>query len=468
MATIPSVRSSFTGAPFDPFALDALRTALQGVALTPGDDGYADASACWSVLIRHEPAIVVMAETTDDVILAVRFANAHDLPIAVQGTGHGQPAPCVGGMLVNTSRMQGVTIFPQARRARAEAGVKWESVVPLAHEHGLAPLAGSTTDVGVVGYTLGGGHGWLARKYGRAADMILAADIVTAKGELLHVTEESEPALFRALKGGSGNYGIVTELEFGLVPVETVYGGSVMYPLADASCVFTAFNAWSAAQPEDITASIGIMRFPPVPFVPEPLQGQAVVFVRACAVGNLERGEAAIAEMRSLGTPLFDTFATMPFTEIDAISMDPKDPMPAMSGTMILSELDAATIDAVLEQVGPGAETPLLMVEMRDYRSLPEVGGLSLFALGIPFAPEAGMAIEGAITGLRHALAPHVSDRVLLNFLGDGDVGEERTRAAFGETEYLWRQDMKRRYDPQNRFRFNHNIAPLKISVIEG
>src|SRR5690606_29298007 len=168
VATIPSVRSSFTGAPFDPFALDALRTALQGVALTPGDDGYADASACWSVLIRHEPAIAVMAETTDDVILAVRFANAHDLPIAVQGTGHGQPTPCVGGMLVNTSRMQGVTIFPQARRARAEAGVKWESVVPLAHEHGLAPLAGSTTDVGVVGYTLGGGHGWLARKYGRA------------------------------------------------------------------------------------------------------------------------------------------------------------------------------------------------------------------------------------------------------------------------------------------------------------
>ncbi len=147
----------------DPIAVDTLRAELQGDAFLPGDDGYAGAVFCWGVLIRHEPVIAVMPETAADVARAVAFAAKHDLPVAVQGTGHGQPIPCTGGMLINTSRMQGVSIDPTSRRAIVEAGVKWAKVIPLAHEHGLAPLNGSSSDVGVVGYTLGGGVGWLAR-----------------------------------------------------------------------------------------------------------------------------------------------------------------------------------------------------------------------------------------------------------------------------------------------------------------
>jgi hypothetical protein len=320
-----------------------------------------------------------------------------------------------------------------------------------------------------VGYTLGGGTGWLARQYGRAADRIVAADLVTADGNLIQVSEESHPDLFWAIHGGSSNFGIVTALEFGLVPVERVFGGSVMYPLEMAKEVFAAFNTWTASLPEGITATITIMRFPPLPFLPPMLQGVAAVIVRACAVGDLSAGEAVIEPMRRLGTPILDTFDTLPFSAIDAISMDPVDPLPAVGRTLTLPSLDEETVDALLAVAGPGIESPVLMFEIRhlatpgaEHRLAPDDVAFSAYAVGITPAPEIKTAVEREMDKFGAALADYASSHVLLNFLGDGDVGEYRTRAAYTEADYLRLQEIKATYDPRNRFRFNHNIAPAR------
>ena len=466
-----STVSPFTTSLPDAGAVAGLRSSLQGNVFLPGEEGYAVAVTAWAALVRHTPDIVVMPETVHDVARAVAFAHEFDLPVAVQGTGHGMPVPCTEGMLINTSRMQRVVIYPEWRMARVEAGATWEHVIPLAHAHGLAPLNGSSSSVGVVGYTLGGGHGWMARKYGRAADRLVAADVVTADGRLLHVSNDSHPELFWALKGGSGNFGIVTALEFELVPVDTIFGGAVLYPIADAPRVFEAFSSWTDTLPEDITASIALVRLPPMPDLPPMLQGVQAVVIRACAVGDLRAGEATIAPMRELGTTIMDTFCEMPYTAIDAISMDPKDPMPAFATAMALNDLDDATISSLLACAGPGVDSPLLSIEIRDYRRTGPKGisrgagafeGLSLFAVGVPVNPEVGSALHCALGGLHDAMRPHMAERVLLNFLGDGDLGPERTRAAFATDDFARLQEVKRRYDPQNRFRFNHNIPPAE------
>lgn len=462
-----SVASSLS---FD--AVARLREGLRGDAYLPGDDGFAGAIAAWSLLVHHSPVLAVMPESAGDIAAAVSFAAAHDLPVGIMGSGHGQPVPCEGGILVNTSRMRAVTVDPATRIARVEPGAKWADVIPLAHEHGLAPLNGSSSDVGVVGYTLGGGHGWMTRKYGRAADHIVAVELVTASGEQVRVTEEAEPELFWALRGGSSNFGIVTALEFGLVPVSTVYGGCTMYPLTEAKQVMAAFSRWSPTLPAGITASIGIIRFPPLPELPPMLQGASLVVVRACAVGDLTGGAALIEPMRSVGTPVMDTFGKMPYTAIDAISMDPVDPMPIMATTLILRDLDEATINAILAVAGPEVETPLMLIDIRDLRpaaggangaegdARAYINGLPVYVAAAPMNEEMGGAIMTAMAGLRETLAPFASDRVLLNFLGDGDDGPERTRAAFPAEAWERLREVKRRYDPTNRFRFNHNIAP--------
>lgn len=297
----------------------------------------------------------------------------------------------------------------------------------------------------------------------------MAADVVTVTGELLHVSADSHPDLFWAINGGSGNFGIVTALEFGLVPVEGVFGGSVMYPLAEARDVFDAYSRWTETVPDDVTSSIGILRLPPVPTLPLPLQGAQVVVVRACAVGDLAAGESAIAPMRSLGTPVMDTFGAMAITALDAISMDPKESVPVLATTVTLAALDDGTIGALLGIAGPGMETPIVSIEVRDLRrhdvqdaatGAGAFEGLSLFAVGTTMTPDATIAITEALSALQDALRPHAGERILLNFLGEGDHGPDRTRAAFDEDEYTRLREVKHRYDPENRFRFNHNIAP--------
>ena len=454
-----------------------LRLGLRGDVFMPGSPGYREATASWIVNAGHRPDLVVLAECARDIQLAVRFAGERGLPVGVQATGHGVLAPVTRGILINTSRMQGVSVDPVARTARVEAGVTWAKVLPLAQEHGLAPLLGSSTAIGVVGYTLGGGTGWLARRYGFAADRIVAADLVTADGDLIHVTEVAHPEVLWALRGGSGNFGIVTALEFELVPVSAVFGGTAFYPIAHAKAVLSAFTAWTEGLPEEITASVGIMRFPSLSQVPPHLQGEAVVFTRACGIGDLERAEAIIGPIRKIGgiAPLMDTFGAMPFSAIDAISMDPVDPMPFAATTTSLDTLDEATIDRLLAVVGEGVETPVMMVEIRYIDGavdrMPRRDGVAnrhdapmgVMMGAVVADPALGPAVHAALAEVEAAFAPASSGSLLLNFLHFGDTAEERVRACFAKDDYLRLRQVKADLDPGNMFRYNANIPPATV-----
>ena len=266
----------------DPSLLEGLRSRLRGEVVSPGDDGYDRARQAWNLSAEHRPALVVIAEDASDVRNAVRFARTSGLGVGVLATGHGTGQACNGGLLVNTSRMHGVRVDPSARVARVDAGAIWEDVVEDAATHGLVGLPGSSMTVGVVGYTLGGGFGWLGRRYGLAAHSITKAEVVTADGEFLTASPTEHPDLFWGLQGGTGNLGIVTSLEFSLHPLREVYGGNLYYPLERARDVLEFYAEWSRTAPYELTAATTFRVFPPLPSVPERLRGTTLVALRGC------------------------------------------------------------------------------------------------------------------------------------------------------------------------------------------
>ncbi|MPZ23719.1 MAG: FAD-binding protein, partial [Dehalococcoidia bacterium] len=310
--------------------------------------------------------MIVGAASAEDVVAAVRYAAANGLPIGVQATGHGIVNTFEGGVLVTTSRLSEVSCDPRSGRARVGAGVRWGEVIRAAAEHGLAPLSGSSPTVGVVGYTLGGGFGLLGRKYGYAADHVHRIEVVTADGELRTASADENSDLFWALRGGKGNFGIVTAIEFTLFPLPEFYGGALTYPGARAAELLPAYRDWAASVPEEMTSSIAIMRLPPIPDIPEPLRGQFITWIRISYAGDAEKGAALVEPLRRLSPAILDTVHAMPYTESWSIHMDPVDPLPAHDGALALSELSDGAIDAFLERVGPGAECSLLMAELRQ------------------------------------------------------------------------------------------------------
>jgi FAD/FMN-containing dehydrogenase len=260
-----------------------LRTAVTGDVFTRGEVGYDEARRAWNLTTDERPAVVVVAGSAADVVQAVRFARSRGMRIAPQGTGHGSEPlePLQDAMLLRTVRMRGVRIDPAARAARAEAGAVWQDVTVPAGEHGLAALAGSSPDVGVTGYTLGGGMGWLARRYGLAANSVTAAEIVTLDGRLRRADAGHEPDLFWAVKGGGGSVGVVTALEMRLYPVRELYAGALFFPIQRAAEVLRAWRAWTGTVPDEITSLSRILRLPPLPGVPERLRGRAFTLVEA-------------------------------------------------------------------------------------------------------------------------------------------------------------------------------------------
>jgi hypothetical protein len=447
-----------------------LQERVRGSVLTPEHPDFTAASAAWVANTVHAPALVVLAESADDVVESVRFAALHELKVAVQATGHGAIAPVEGGVLINTSRMRGYSIDPVTKTARVEAGVKWSHMMQDLQAHGLAALSGSTSDVGVVGYTLGGGIGWFARKHGFAADRVIAFDLVTAAGELIHVTGESHPDLFWGVRGAGSNFGIVTSMEFSLIELESFYGGAVMYELADAPEVFRAYTQWTETAPESITSSIAIMRLPPLPMIPEPLRGKAFVTIRA--VGPIVGAEFIIDPLRKLATPIMDAFGYYPYAAIDLVSSDPVDPMPEMSSAHLLTAVTPETIDAVLNIAGEGKNFPVLMVEFRHIDGAARKAGLTdcsanrhdvpwmVFAAAVPFAPEVVPAIEGALAALEAALEPVDTGALYTNFVMRTNNPVDQTRRAYTPGIYAWLQRVKKDWDPTNRFCFGRCILP--------
>ena len=265
----------------------------------------------------------------------MRHAKEADLAVHVQSTGHGYPHQAHGGMLVNTSGMQSLSLDPQACSARVGAGVRWDRVIEEAAPHGLAPLNGSSPDVGVVGYTLGGGTGPMGRTFGFAADQVRGIQLVTADGSLVEVDAESEPELFWALRGGKCSIGIVTELEFNLVPVPGVYGGAIFFAGSDAPAIMHAYGDWVHTLPESTTASIALLRLPDDEHIPAPLRGKLPVHLRFVHVGDERTGAAQLEPMRRAGSPLVDLVGMLPYAAIGSVHQDPTDPMPAWEGSLL-------------------------------------------------------------------------------------------------------------------------------------
>ena len=450
--------------------VEALRARLRGTLLRPGEEGYDKASRAWNLNARQEPAVVVVAKGAGDILSAVRFARDWKLGVGVMATGHGVGKPADGGVLINTSRMRGVSIDPVSRTARVEAGALWKDVIPKAQAHGLAGLAGSAPHVGVVGYTTGGGFGWLGRKYGLNSASVTEADVVTADGELVSTNENAD--LLWGLKGGGGNFGIVTSLEFRLYPLTTVYGGAVFYPAENASELLEVYASWSAGLPDEMTTAFAFMNIPPLPHLPEPLRGKSVV-VKGCYCGERpEDGEALFRPVREgLGEPIVDTFGEMPAASLYQVSKDPVDPMGIVQYAGMLSDLSPEAIDALVGVAGAGSGSPLLMVEVRQLggaltrtpEHLSPMGSgdarYSLNVLGATFTPEMAEGVKARMARLAEAVRRYQTGETFVNFM-EVDPAEERVRAAYPAEDWERLVALKDEHDPKNLFRFNRNIPP--------
>lgn len=444
-----------------------LRSLVHGPVYAAGDDGMAAEVATWNVAVQHTPAIAVGATCAADVAAAVSWATARGLGVAVQATGHGPVRNAAGSMMITTRRMQGLSVDPERRIARVEAGVKWQRVLEAAAEVGLVGLCGSSSDVGVVGYTLGGGMGSLGRKYGFAADHVRTVEIVTADGRLRRICADNEGELFWAVRGGKGNVGIVTALEIELVPEATLVAGGIFFAGQDAPALLHAFREWAPTLPEEVSTSIAIMRMPPMEELPPPLRGQTVVHLRyAYAGADLDLGERLVEPMKAAGEILLGFIGPIRTTEMDSIHMDPVDPLPAWEKGMLLAELTEQTVDTLLAAAGPQLDIPLIMVELRLMGGAlarePEQpnavagrgGAYSLMVLG-PAVPELAQVVPAIGKGVLGALTPWRAEGCMVNFLGDV-TGPEEVAAAYepGVRERL--REVKHRVDPAGVFSFGH------------
>ena len=343
---------------------DELRRALTGTVHTPEDPEYAERSTPWLLSVPMQPSAVVAVRSAEDVKATVRFAREHGFTVGVQATGHGAESALAGHLLVVTAGLDEVTVHPEGW-ARVGAGVKWARVIEAAAPYGLAPLNGSTSDVGVVGYTTGGGVGPLSRTFGLAADRVRAFEVVTGDGELRRVTPTEHPDLFFALRGGKGAAGIVTAVEFDMVHLPTFYGGAVFFDAADAATVVERWRHWSPALPEEGTTSFAIFQLPEMPGIPPQLAGRMTLGVRFAWTGDAEEGRRLLDEIRAVAPVILDDAAVKPYTAIDSVHCDPVDPMPVVDPAILLDDFTAETAERLLARAGHGSGSPQILVELR-------------------------------------------------------------------------------------------------------
>jgi FAD/FMN-containing dehydrogenase len=448
-------------------ARSTLRTAASSdVLVFPTDPGFDDARRAWNLAVDQRPAVVALPETVDDVVDAVDYARTLGLRIAVQGTGHGAPGTSLDGtMLVNTSRMTGVEVDPVGLTARVAAGTIWADVVAAAVPHGLTALHGSAHDVGVVGYSLGGGIGWLARKHGLSSSSVLSAEVVTADGEVLRADRESNADLFWALRGGGGSFGIVTEVEIALYPVAEAYAGWLVWPMERAAEVLGAWANWTKDAPEEVTSIGRMLQIPPIPEMPEALRGRQLVVVEAAFLGDEQAGRELLRPLRELA-PELDTFAMVPAAALTELHQDPPGPVPGRGEGWMLDGFDAAAADAIVRAAAMDGTAPLLSVEVRHLegalgRPDPNGGVLSHFEApyamySVAMAPSPAMvpAIDGRIAAIRGAAGPWLSRSTYFNFAErDADAS---TLFPGGYYERL--VEIRAEVDPDGVFRAKHAI----------
>ncbi len=440
---------------------------LTGRVISPTDPDYDTARQAWNLAVDQRPALVVLAATADDVAATVRFAASAGLRVAPQGTGHNAaPLGDLGRtILLRTDLMREVTVDPAARSVRVGAGVLWGEVTAALSPLGLTALAGSSADVGVVGYTLGGGYSWLSRKHGLAVSRVSAVELVTADGRFHRVDAVNEPDLFWAIRGGGANVGVVTALEFGVLPLSEIYGGNLFFPIERAREVLGAYARWSADADEAATTCVRLLRVPPLPDVPEPLRGKAFAVINGAVDAPAGQAQELLAPLRALG-PVMDTFDVMPTAALAMIHMDPPTPVPGVGDGMILDALTDDTIDVLIAAAGPAADTALLTVDIRALGGAagrPDAAGGAVdslpgrylaFGVGIPMTPEVGARLYGELTALRDGLAPWADNRGYTNF-------HERPAPAehFFDADTLARlRTVAERWDPSQLLQPNHSV----------
>jgi FAD/FMN-containing dehydrogenase len=436
--------------------------------LRPGSPGWDDARQAWNLAVDQRPEALVLAESADDVIAAVGHARQSGLRIAAQTTGHGAAAlGSLAGTLLLRTRMHGVEIDAAARRAHVKAGTPWLDLVEAAAPHGLMGLAGSASDVGVIGYTISGGLSFLGRKYGLAAHSIVGAEVVTADGRLVHADEASVPELLWALRGGGGNFGVVTALDLELVPLSEVYAGILWFPFDRAAEVL---HVWAEMTrnglPDELTTIGRLLQLPPLPEIPEPVRGKSFAIVEAIHCGDGAEADGLLQPLRALG-PQMDTMGPLPPPELGRLHMDPDHPVPGLGDGVALDVLPAAAIDELLHVAGPGSGSPLLSVEVRhlggalgrprpDHAALAAAPGeYALYAVGIAATPEIASAAEAQIERIRQAMAPWAAPGIVANF------AETRREPAslWGDDAVARLQKLKEQVDPDNIFRSNHPVS---------
>jgi FAD/FMN-containing dehydrogenase len=423
-------------------AAHELRARCGSVVALPGEPAYDAGRAPWNIAVQQRPAAVATPATADEVAAVVRAAAGAGLRVAPQGTGHG--AQSLQGrrlddvVLLRTTLLDEVTVDPVSRIGRVGAGVLSEQLVDAAAAHGLAALHGSSPDVGVAGLALGGGIGWLAREHGMTCNAVTAIELVTADGVLVRTDAEHDPELFWALRGGGGNYGVVTAIELRLLPIADVYAGQMIWDIAHYEKVLRVWNSWCDGAPDEVSTSLRAMRFPPLPHVPELLRGRSLVILDGAVDAEDSRAERILAPFRALG-PEADTWARVPAPSLIRLHGDPEGPTPAVGRGTLVRSLDDDTVAALVATIGPDARTSVLMAELR------QLGG----AIGRESDGAGAMATMGgayAAYFLAIAATPELAAR------GAADIDIAMEPLAAVETGRSYLNLVERRVDPSTAF----------------
>jgi FAD/FMN-containing dehydrogenase len=458
-----------------PDVLDSLRSQLRGALCYPGEPGYEQARTIWNAMIDQHPAAVIRAAGTADVMRAVNVAREHELLLAVRGGGHhiAGNAVCEGGLMLDLSPMRSVRIDPSTRTARVEPGVTLGELDQEAQAFGLATPLGINSTTGVAGLTLGGGFGWLSRKLGLTVDNLLSADVVLAKGALVHASPEEDEDLFWAIRGGGGNFGVVTSFEFRLHPVgPEVLAGLIVHPIANARQLLRGYREAMAAAPDDLCCWVVLRKAPPLPFLPKEVHGQEVMILALCYLGDPGQGGRALAPLRALGQPIAEAVGPTPFVGWQRAF----DPLLAPGQRNYwkshdLAELGDAAIDLLVEYVGrlPSPDCEIFIAHLGGAVNRVPADATAYphrdvsFVLNVHTRWRDAAQDQACIAWARELfdrMAPHATGGVYVNFM-PADEAQRVSRGAYGPN-YERLALLKARYDPGNLFRRNHNIQPAR------
>ena len=444
-----------------------------GELVRPGDQDYDAARQVFNRMIDRRPVLIARCQGAEDVAAMVDLAREEDLPLSIYGGGHGVTGSAVvdAGICIDLRMMKGIALDPEAQTVRAEAGLTWGELDAATQEHGLAVTGGRVTGTGIAGLALGSGSGWLERKLGYTCDNLVKAEVVTADGQQVVASEQENADLFWGLRGGGGNFGVVTAFHFALRPVgPIVLGGMLMYPAALARDLVRFYRDYMLTARDEVGSGLAFITAPPADFVPEPVRGQPVVGVIVCYAGPVEEGEEVLRPLREFGPPGVDLVQAMPYVAVQQM-LDPPSPkgMQNYWTADFLAELPDEAIDVLVEHATQPV-SPLTQVIL-----LPMGGALArvdedAMAFGqraaqwnthyLSMWPDAAASEENiAYTrALAGAIKPWTTGRAYLNFIGD--EGKDRVEAAFGAEKYARLQALKDKWDPGNLFRHNQNIPP--------